>query len=149
MQKNQFITMGTIGNIFESGGQKALQGHFRNLVMIARVDGKIDPEEVVLLTRMARRLSLTDAQVTEICENVEHYPIMPPVSKEDRLERFIRLVQMVMINGKVSNEERKLAIKYGVELGIDESKVDQLFDTIMHLWLNGMDASEILDEISK
>lgn len=141
--------MGNIGNVFESGGQKALQGHFRNLVMIARVDGKIDPEEVVLLTRMARRLSLTEAQVTEICENIDQYPMIPPISKEDRLERYIRLVQMVMINGKVSDDERRLAVKYGVELGIDENEVDELFETIIHLWLNGMDASEILEELSK
>lgn len=141
--------MGNIGNVFESGGQKALQGHFRNLVMIARVDGKIDPEEVVLLTRMARRLSLTEAQVTEICENIDQYPMIPPISKEDRLERYIRLVQMVMINGKVSDDERRLAVKYGVELGIDENEVDELFKTIIHLWLNGMDASEILEELSK
>lgn len=139
--------MGNINNVYESGGQKALQGHFRNLVMIARVDGKIDPEENVLLFRMARRLGLTDDQVQEISEHVDQYPMIPPISKEERIERFIRLVQMVMVNGKVSDEERRLAIKYGVELGIEEHEVDPLFDSIISMWLNGMDSSEILEAL--
>src|SRR5690606_30689007 len=128
-----------------SGDQKGRQGHFRNLVMLARIDGKIDAAELALLNRMARRLSLTDDQVKEICEHESDYPMVPPVSREERYERFIRFVQMVLVDGTVSKEERDIVIKYGVALGMDENKVSDQFDQVVANWLNGMDASDILD----
>lgn len=141
--------MSTLAQLFESGDQKGRQGHFRNLVMLARIDGKIDGAESALLGRMARRLSLTDDQVKEICEHEEDYPMVPPVSREDRYERFIRFVQMVLIDGSVSREEKDIVVKYGVALGMDENKVADQFDQVVMMWLNGMDAQEILDELIK
>lgn len=139
--------MSGIAQIFESGEHKSRQGHFRNLVMLARADGKIDPEEQLLLNRMARRLSLTDAQVKEIIEHEDQYPTIPPFSLEDRYERFVRFTQMVMSNGTVSQAEKSMAIKFGVALGLDEKKVEPCFNAILEMWLNGMDATEIVEEL--
>jgi len=44
--------MGTIAQIFESGKQSANKGLFNNLVMLARVDGKVDEAEAQLLDRI-------------------------------------------------------------------------------------------------
>ena len=51
--------MASIASHFESGKQSSNKSHFRNLVMLARVDGKVGEEELGLLNRIASRLSLT------------------------------------------------------------------------------------------
>lgn len=141
--------MGTIAEIFQSGAQKANKGYFNNLVMIARIDGKVDDNEVKLLTRMAKRLSLTNEQVKEIIENSERYPMIPPASKEERLERFIQFVHMTIADGKIDSTEEKLAKKYGVALGIDEDEVEEKFKFIADRYKRGKDRFEILEEIMK
>ena len=89
--------MGTIAQLFESGKKSADKGLFNNLIMLARVDGKIDDAEVKLLTRIAKRLSLTNEQVSEIIENPNSYPMVPPVSKEERYERFILFIKWLWL----------------------------------------------------
>ena len=55
----------------------------------------------------------TGDQVQEILDHPEDYPMIPPVSLEDRLERFIQFVQMILIDGFVEESEEKL--KYSIK----------------------------------
>ena len=43
--------MGTIAQLFESGKQSSNKGMFKNMVMLARVDGHVDETELRLLTQ--------------------------------------------------------------------------------------------------
>lgn len=141
--------MGTIAELFQSGAQKANKGYFNNLVMLARVDGKVDDKEIKLLTRIAKRLSLTNEQVKEIIEHSDSYPMIPPVSKEERYERFIQFVHMTVVDGQVDPIEEKLAEKYGVALGIDEEEVVETFNFIADRYKLGKDRFDILEEMMK
>lgn len=139
--------MGTIAQLFESGKKAADKGLFNNLIMLARVDGKIDDAEVKLLTRIAKRLSLTNEQVSEIIENPKSYPMVPPVSKEERYERLIQFIQMVVVDGDVDPEEAKLVNKYGVSLGFKEAQLEDVSSKIMELAKDGVVRSEILEKV--
>lgn len=136
--------MGTISQLFETGEQSALKGHFLNLVMLARVDGKIEPTEKKLLERLAVRLSLTNEQVKSICDDEENYPLMPPVSKEERIERFIQLIQMILIDGEMSSEETQLIYKYGIALGFHSEEVKKNNEKIVSKLKEGQSREEIL-----
>lgn len=138
--------MGTIAQQFESGEQKANEGHFKNLIMLARVDGKIDMEEKGLLERIAKRLSLTQEQVQEILDHPENYPMVPPSNKEERFERFIQFVQMILVDGHVAPSEERLIAKYGIALGFLEDEI-QIHETkIVQLLKDGMNRSEVLEQ---
>lgn len=141
-------TMGTIAQIFESGAQSSDKGLFNNLVMLARVDGKVDDSEMNLLKRISKRLSLTDEQVKEIIDNPENYPMIPPYSKEDRIERFVEFIEMICIDGVVDPREGKLANKYGIALGYQEEQVSEIENKIITKFLNGMDKDAILASLS-
>lgn len=139
--------MGTIAQLFESGKKAADKGLFNNLVMLARVDAAIDDAEVKLLTRIAKRLSLTNEQVSEIIEHPESYPMLPPVSKEERYERFILFIQMVVVDGDVDPKEQKLLVKYGLSLGFKQSQIEELEPRILKLAKAGIVRSEILEQV--
>ena len=140
--------MGTIAQLFESGEQKANKGHFMNLVMLARVDGRIDTTELALLDRIARKLSLTEEQIKEIVKNVEDYRMIPPISEIERLERFIQLVQMAMVDGVVDPSEEGLVHKYGVLLGFKDEDVKAHFPSIVEMIQNGKSVDEIVTALN-
>lgn len=137
--------MGTIAQIFESGEQSANKGLFRNLVMLARVDGKVDVEEKHLLDRIAGRLSLTDEQVEEIKSHPENYPMIPPVSLEERLERLAIFVEVMLIDGKIAKEEEQLLEKYGAELGFQDEETLQNTGFIITQFNEGKKRNDIVD----
>lgn len=139
--------MGTIAQLFESGERSADKGYFNNLVMLARVDGKIDTSEVNLLSRIATRLGLTSEQVKEIIEHPEQYPMVPPVSREERYERFIQFVKMVNVDGEVDAAEEKLASKYGTALGFSDERISEKYPIILEKVKAGISRQEILEQV--
>jgi uncharacterized membrane protein YebE (DUF533 family) len=139
--------MGTIAQLFESGEQKSNEGIFKNLVMIARVDGKIDEAEMTLLKRKARRLSLSEDQISEIIKHPEQYPMYPPVTKEERYERYIQFIEMTLVDGVVDEAEEKLVAKYGIELGFEDEDAHGYADIIFNMLKAGSDRDEILEEL--
>ncbi len=139
--------MGTIAQLFESGERSADKGYFNNLVMLARVDGKIDTSEVNLLSRIATRLGLTSEQVKEIIAHSDQYPMVPPVSREERYERFIQFVKMVTVDGKVDPAEEKLVAKYGIALGFTEERINEKYPVILEKLIAGVDRDQILEDV--
>lgn len=139
--------MGTIAQLFESGERSADKGYFNNLVMLARVDGKIDTTEVNLLSRIATRLGLTSEQVKEIIEHPDQYPMVPPVSREERYERFIQFIKMVNVDGVVDETEARLAHKYGISLGFSEERTAEKYPVILEKVQAGVSRQEILEQV--
>lgn len=139
--------MGTIAQLFESGERSADKGYFNNLVMLARIDGKIDTTEVNLLSRIATRLGLTSEQVKEIIEHPDQYPMVPPVSREERYERFIQFVKMVNVDGEVDPSEEKLASKYGTALGFSDESIEAKYPVILEKVKAGISRQEILEQV--
>ena len=149
LRQNLRTQMGTIAQLFESGEQASKKGLFNNLVMLARVDGRIDDEEVKLLARTAKRLSLTQEQVTEIINNPEAYPMLPPLGKEERFERFVSFIQMVVVDGVVDPAEEKLIEKYGIALGLKKEQIEEHAPEVLKQALAGIHKEEILETLLK
>ncbi len=139
--------MGTIAQFFESGEQSANKGYFNNLVMLARIDGKVDNDEINLLTRIATRLGLTSKQVKEIIEHPDQYPMVPPVSLEERYERFIQFVKMICVNGHIEPSEERLVSKYGTALGMTEESIEKMYPIILAKVKAGISRDVILEDI--
>ncbi|MFA7273835.1 MAG: TerB family tellurite resistance protein [Crocinitomicaceae bacterium] len=123
--------MGSIAKRFETGEQAAQKGHFKNLILLARIDGEINSSEKKLLHTIARRLSLTDAEVKEILEDETNYPMMPPLSREDRYERFIQFVEMIVADGEIHSQEDKMIRAFGIALGFTPERLNEKYPIIL------------------
>ena len=139
--------MSNIAHLFESGEQSRQKGHFMNLVMLARIDGTISRQENQLLQRIARRLSLTDEQVNEIIEHPNDYPMIPPVTREERYERFIQLIQLLVADGQSDKEEEQLVKRYGVALGFTPDHIDEKFPIILEHLRKAMTRESVLEAV--
>lgn len=137
--------MGTLAQLFESGEQTSKKGHFRNLVLLARLDGSIADTERNFLNRMASRLSLTEEQVKEILSDPMAYPVVPPISLEERCERLIALVEMSNIDGVIASEELSLINRLAIALGLTDVFIGENLPVIIEKVKNNMDRNEILE----
>lgn len=139
--------MGTIAQIFESGEHAAKKGMFNNMVMLARVDGKVDEAELQLLTKIAKRLSLTAEQIREVIENPDEYPMIPPVTKEDRADRFVQFIEMVHADGNADPAEESLIKKYGIALGFNGGEIDAIEQKIKDMFSANEKREDILTAV--
>jgi hypothetical protein len=139
--------MSSIAHLFESGEQARQKGHFLNLVLLARIDGTISQQENQLLKRVAQRLSLTDEQVKEIMDNPDDYPMIPPVSREERYERFIQLIQLLVADGISDSGEELMVKRLGVALGFTPDRIDEKFPIIIEHLRKGMTRESVLEAV--
>lgn len=139
--------MSSIAHLFESGERSRQIGHFRNLVLLARIDGSVSSLEQQLLNKVARRISLTDEQVTEICNNPDDYPMIPPTTREERYERFIQLIQLIVADGVIDQKEVKLVKHLGVALGFTPERIDAKFPIILEHLRKGMTRESVLEAV--
>jgi|SRR6218665_2892923 len=139
--------MSSIADIFESGERSRQIGHFKNLVLLARIDGEVSNLEQQLLNRIARRISLTDEQVKEICDHPEDYPNLPPATREERYERFIQLIQLIVADGRVDSNEVKLVKSLGIALGFTPTRIEEKFPIILEHLRKGMTRESVLEAV--
>lgn len=139
--------MSSIAHLFESGEQARQKGHFLNLVMLARVDGTISPQENQLLKRVAQRLSLTDEQVQEIKDNPQDYPMIPPATREERYERFIQLIQLLVADGISDIEEERMVKHLGIALGFTPARIEEKFPIIIEHLRKGMTRESVFEAV--
>lgn len=139
--------MSTIAQLFESGEQARQKGHFRNLVMLARIDGTISREENMLLKRVAQRLSLTNEQVKEIQDNPQDYPMIPPSTREERYERFIQLIQLLTVDGQSDKDEEQYVKQLGIQLGFTPDRIEEKFPVILEHLRKGMTRESVLEAV--
>ncbi len=138
----------SIAEIFESGERKQDKGHFRNLVLLARIDGGISEVEQKLLTKIGARLGLSSAQIDDITENPERYPITPPSGKEERIERFVQLCEMVTVDGNVADSEKHVIRRISVALGFSDDNFETFFNQVVDMFLEGKSRVQIMEELN-
>ncbi|MCH2236049.1 MAG: hypothetical protein MK078_17575 [Crocinitomicaceae bacterium] len=136
----------SIAEIFLTGERKQDISHFRNMVMIAKSDGVISEEEIELLHKIGRKIALSDEQTKAIIKKPEEYPITPPVSRIERFEQMVNLVQMVAADGKV--EDAEFAILERIAVGIGYNDLDEVdVESILALIHRGEDTNTIIEEL--
>lgn len=139
--------MGTLAQRFETGEQTSQKGHFRNLVLLARMDGTVTETEKQLLNKISGQLSLTDEQVKEILENPENYPSIPPYGKEERHHRLIEFLQIALDDKILSPEEETTVKKLATALGFSSDTINDKISLIAGHIKNGKSTDEIMDAI--
>src|SRR5690606_34489084 len=143
--RKKFFAM-SISDLFEHGERKQDKGHFRNLVLMAHADGELSPKEDALLQDIGKELGLTQEQISDIKNNPEKYPIIPPASRTERFEQIIHLIQMVHADGKIDDAEMDILGKKAVAIGYsDIEEVD--VESILALIMRGEDVDVIIEEL--
>lgn len=129
-------------DLFQSGEQNRNLGHFAAIANIASVHGTIDVVEEKLLKRFARKLNITDAQYEEVLKNPSKYPINPPNTVEERLERMLDLFKMIFADHEMDEDEKRLIEKYAIGLGYTTELAEKLIKRSVEIFSGGLDLED-------
>ena len=136
----------SIADIFQTGERKQHIGHFRNLVLIAQVDGHVDDTELLLLRKIGMHIGLSYTQIGNIMDEPKSYSVIPPFGKDERYEMIIDLIRMVTADGIIDPKEEKLLARFAVQVGyksIDDVEVESIISLIER----GEDNDTIITEL--
>lgn len=139
----------SIADYFATGGHKQNLGHFASLVEIALIDNEITKGEEKMLKRVARRLNITDDEFKKVLKNPKDFPINPPISYDESLERLYRTTQMIYADGDASMDEVNVMKKVATALGIPLDNVDKVCSEAVHLVMNDNDLEDFTAAIKK
>jgi len=116
---------------YESGAHESNISHFAAIVKLASVDGSINEQEKTILKRLAFKLDVSDGEVKMILKNPEKYPLIPPYTLEERMERLQDLFSVIYADHKIDSEERKLIDKYAIGLGFTNERAKEEIEKCM------------------
>ncbi len=139
----------SISNLYSSGAHKKNMSHFANIVRLALTDNIITEGEQKLLDRLAKRLGIHKEEYKDIVKNHHKYPINPPVSYNERIERLYNLTQMIYADDKVNSSEVFLLRRIVVGLGFPQDNAEKVSDEAIHLVMNNDNLEDFMRAIKR
>ncbi len=136
-------------DLYGHSGKRRNLAHFASIATLAAVDGDINPQESKLLDRFAYKLDITDAEYTEVMKKSNKYPIDPPNSLEERLERLFDLFKIIFADDRVDDNEMVLLKKYAIGLGFSNDKADKVIERSVAIFSGGIDFEDYLYLVRK
>jgi len=135
----------SISDLYAKGIHKENKSHFANIVRLALMDHVIKKGEQKLINRLAKSLGISKEEYKDILKNLQNYPIAPPVSYDDRIERLYNLTKMMLIENEISRHQVYLIKRIAMGLGFLKNSIKKVNYEAIHLVMNNAD----LDDFSK
>ena len=107
----------TISDLFPTGLHEQNTGHYATIIRLALLDGTIDKNELKLLKKLAKRLEISKEEFKVILNNPSKFPVNPPVSYDDRLERLYDLTRMLFIDRNPTIDKMSMMNRIAIGLG--------------------------------
>jgi len=125
-------------------GVKVSKIHYMHLIQVARADGKIDPQEMVILHKEGKRFGLTDPEIDALIDKEKDHHYHPPYSLDEKFEDLFFVGEMILADDEVSDGEARLLKRFAVEAGFDDRAIGILEDVLIKGIRNGETEEEIL-----
>jgi len=113
-------------DLYNNGEHRTNLAHFAAMASLAAIDGEINVEEKIMIDRFARKLDISDVEYKEVMRRENKYPINPPTTSEERLERLFDLFRIIFADQNIEDEERALVRKYAIGLGYSSDKAEEV-----------------------
>ncbi|WP_028980086.1 TerB family tellurite resistance protein [Sporocytophaga myxococcoides] len=133
-------------SLFESKKDKKFKQHLRNLVFLAKVDGKLNEVERDLIFRIGLKYGLKDYFIAELIEEVPDFDFRLPASDYERFDQIYDLVQLMVSDGIVDDHELDFCVDMAERLGFRKAVVGVLVRKISQGVSNGQNKDLIRKE---
>lgn len=141
------LTTMSFSDLFDNEFKTRNKGHFSAIVRVALADGYSSIEEKAFLDKLASKLEISKSEYEEILENPSKYPINPPYSYNERLERLFDLGRMVYIDEELGEGQLQLLEKFGIALGFTPSNVEFIVRKALKLIQKNSDLDTFIYEM--
>ncbi len=138
-----------ISDLYPTGLHQQNIGHFAAIVKLALIDDKIDENELALLKRLSCSLGIHKNEFKKILKNPENYPVNPPVSYHDRLERLYDLTRMLFLDKNPTIDKVSVMNRVAVGLGFPIENARSVVKAAIKFFLKEPDFEDFKKMIKK
>jgi uncharacterized tellurite resistance protein B-like protein len=121
----------SIVEYFDYPDRKQNKEHFKDLVHVALADGRIEDSELKLLHRMGKNRGLTDVEIDDLMESSTKSSYSPPYQLARRFEQMYDIIKMVLADGKIDENEMRLARWLALKSGFAEPQISDLLTLLI------------------
>jgi len=103
--------------------------HFRNLVSLSAVDGKIEDVERVALSKIAFEQGLTLDRLNLMLNRASEYIYLIPQNTEEREQQLEEMIKLAMVDDEFAPAELELIEMVAEKLGFTSKELDKILET--------------------
>ena len=137
----------SISDLFSNYHKKKNIAHFANIARIAKSDENINPEELQLLKKIARKYNIEETEYKEILKAPDNYQTLGSLEEEERIERLYDLIMMVDADHYQSIQEIRILKKVVTGLSFPLKKVDAIVDLTLKIDIENCDLEKFKQKI--
>lgn len=137
----------SISDLYSSGFRERNRNHFAAIVRVALSDGAINDSERAFIERLAKNLDIHEGEMNEVLEDPYRFPVNPPVSYDQRLERLYDIARMVYVDKIADEDEMRIMIRLGIGLGFTPANVEFIIKKAMYLLSLNVNLETFKEEI--
>jgi uncharacterized tellurite resistance protein B-like protein len=139
----------SIANVFDHSGKKQNKDYFIQIVRSAKADDIIHNSELELLHRIGTKLGFTEPEIKILIEETDKYDYIPPYELAKRFEQVYEVVGMIMADGKVDDNEKRIVKAFAVKSGFSDEEIPGLISLLIAGKKEGKDEEELFDQYKK
>ena len=137
----------SISDLYSSGFRERNRDHFAAIVRVALSDGAINDSERAFIERLAKNLDIHEGEMNEVLEDPYRFPVNPPVSYDQRLERLYDIARIVYVDKIADEDEMRIMIRLGIGLGFTPANVEFIIKKAMYLLSLNVNLETFKEEI--
>lgn len=111
--------------IFETKKARTQKNHLKNLISLAKADGKISEKELELIYKAGAKIGFRENEISSILEDTKLNPGYNelPGNDSERFDQIFDLIQMMMADGEIDDAEMDFCILIAEKLGFRKAIV--------------------------
>jgi uncharacterized tellurite resistance protein B-like protein len=102
--------------------------HFRNLVSLSAIDGKIEEIERVALSKIAFEQGLPLERLNLMLNRANEYVYLIPQNNEEREKQLEQMIKLALVDGEFAPAERELIEMVAEKLSFTKSELEAILD---------------------
>ena len=103
--------------VFESEASKRKKNHLKNLVSLAKLDGKVTSEEFQFLIKVGEKNAVSKADLEKMLSKSGSITVKKPENDDERFEVIYELIEMVLADHVMDENELDFVIELAHKLG--------------------------------
>lgn len=100
--------------------------HFRNLVSLSAIDGKIEEIERVALSKIAYEQGLPLERLNLMLNRASEYVYLIPQNNEEREKQLEQMIKLAYVDGEFAPAERELIQMVAEKLGFTKNELEEI-----------------------
>jgi tellurite resistance protein len=102
--------------------------HFRNLVSLSAIDGKIEEVERVALSKIAFEQGLPLERLNLMLNRASEYVYLIPQNNEEREKQLEQMIQLAFVDGEFAPAEKELIQMVAEKLGFTKVEFEAIVE---------------------